>query len=145
MPGGEEVSGRFKTRHPVRGAARSGALQTRDLVRHEIRDQRRVISCRAASGMTAFVGVVLTLLIASAFAQQAENPIPASGGALIMPKDALPDPLAAGWRGEKVCELLQENEKLRALRCAFPPGVGHERHFHPPHFGYVLAGGKMTA
>lgn len=55
----------------------------------------------------------------------------------------LPDPLAAGWRGAPVCERLQEDEALRVLRCTFPPGVGHERHFHPRHFGYALAGGRM--
>ena len=29
--------------------------------------------------------------------------------------------------------------------CAarFPPGVGHEPHYHPPHFGYVLEGDSM--
>jgi len=39
-------------RHPVRNAARSDALQIRDLSLQEIPDQRRVISCRASSGMT---------------------------------------------------------------------------------------------
>lgn len=29
---------------------------------------------------------------------------------------------------------------IRVLRCTFPPGVGHEAHYHPPHFGYVLSG-----
>lgn len=29
---------------------------------------------------------------------------------------------------------------IRVLRCTFPPGVGHEMHYHPPHFGYVLSG-----
>ncbi len=57
--------------------------------------------------------------------------------------DSLPDPLTAGWEGEKVCEVLQENDSLRALRCTFPPGAGHERHFHAPHFGYILEGGTM--
>jgi quercetin dioxygenase-like cupin family protein len=83
------------------------------------------------------------LLAAPAFAQAPDNPIPNSGGALIMPKETLPDPLAAGWKGEKVCEVLQENALLRSFRCTFPPGFGHERHFHAPHFGYVLTGGKM--
>jgi quercetin dioxygenase-like cupin family protein len=55
----------------------------------------------------------------------------------------LPDPLAAGWQGEKVCERLHEDESQRILRCTFPPGVGHERHFHVPHFGYVIAGSVM--
>ena len=55
----------------------------------------------------------------------------------------LPDPLEAGWQGEPVCEKLHEDERLRLLRCSFPPGIGHERHFHPPHVGYVLTGGVM--
>lgn len=56
---------------------------------------------------------------------------------------SLPDPLEAGWQGEKVCEELHEDERQRVLRCVFPPGVGHERHFHAPHFGYILEGGRM--
>lgn len=55
----------------------------------------------------------------------------------------LPDPLAAGWKGSPVCERLHEDERQRVLRCTFPPGLGHERHYHPPHFGYVLAAGKF--
>jgi len=58
-------------------------------------------------------------------------------------EDHLPDPLAAGWEGKPVCEKLHEDEKLRILRCTFPPGVGHERHYHPRHVGYVLEGGTM--
>lgn len=56
---------------------------------------------------------------------------------------SLPDPLAAGWQGESVCEGLAHDLRHRILRCTFPPGVGHERHFHAPHFGYVLVGGRM--
>ena len=52
----------------------------------------------------------------------------------------LPDPLEAGWNGEKVCEVLQENANIRVLKCTFPPGVGHELHEHAPHFGYTLEG-----
>ena len=52
----------------------------------------------------------------------------------------LPDPLAAGWGNQKVCELLEENTKIRVLKCTFPPGTGHERHYHSAHFGYTLAG-----
>ncbi len=55
----------------------------------------------------------------------------------------LPDPLAAGWRGEAVCEKLHEDARQRVLRCSFPPGVGHERHYHVAHFGYVVTGGRM--
>lgn len=52
----------------------------------------------------------------------------------------LPMALCAGWRGERVCELLHEDDEVRVLRCSFAPGVGHEMHYHPPHFGYVLEG-----
>ena len=55
----------------------------------------------------------------------------------------LPGPLTAGWRGETVCERLHEDGELRVLRCTFPPGVGHERHRHVAHFGYIVAGGRM--
>jgi quercetin dioxygenase-like cupin family protein len=56
---------------------------------------------------------------------------------------ALRDPLEAGWHGKPVCERLHEDHRQRVLRCTFPPGVGHERHFHDPHFGYAIAGGRM--
>ncbi|MGE0739771.1 MAG: cupin domain-containing protein [Hyphomonadaceae bacterium] len=52
----------------------------------------------------------------------------------------LPMALCAGWQGERVCELLHEDATIRVLRCTFAPGVGHERHYHPPHYGYVLSG-----
>lgn len=55
----------------------------------------------------------------------------------------LPHAFDAGWQGQETCELLFENESVRVGRCAFPPGVGHEQHFHNPHFGYVLEGGTM--
>ena len=56
--------------------------------------------------------------------------------------DELPDPVAATWRGEPVCETLSETAEMRVFRCIFPPGVGHERHFHARHFGYALSGGR---
>lgn len=56
---------------------------------------------------------------------------------------SLPDPLEAGWNGAPVCEKLHEDSEQRILRCSFPPGVGHERHFHGRHFGYALSGGRM--
>ena len=52
----------------------------------------------------------------------------------------LPDPLEAGWKNQKVCALLEERKDMRVLKCTFPPGVGHERHYHEPHFGYALSG-----
>lgn len=61
----------------------------------------------------------------------------------IRSQSALPDPIAAGWKGEPVCEVLLENDSIRTLKCTFPPGVGHERHYHKPHFGYTLAGSTM--
>ena len=64
----------------------------------------------------------------------------ASASAQITP---LPMALCAGWEGERVCELLQEDAQIRVLRCTFPPGVGHEMHYHPPHFGYVLEGDSV--
>ena len=57
--------------------------------------------------------------------------------------DELPDAIAATWRGEPVCETLSETAEMRVFRCIFPPGVGHERHFHARHFGYALSGGRM--
>jgi len=64
-------------------------------------------------------------------------------GPMLVAAEDLPDPLAAGWIGEPVCELLHEDAHQRILRCMFPPGVGHEKHFHTAHFGYVISGGKM--
>ncbi len=58
-------------------------------------------------------------------------------------KAALPDPLEAGWNDAPVCEKLHEDENNRILRCTFPPSIGHERHYHDPHFGYAIAGGRM--
>ena len=58
-------------------------------------------------------------------------------------KPLLPTAFDAGWKGQKVCELLFENADLRAARCTFPPGVGHDRHFHPRHWGYVVQGSTM--
>jgi quercetin dioxygenase-like cupin family protein len=52
----------------------------------------------------------------------------------------LPMALCAGWQGERTCEQLHEDAQIRVLRCTFPPGVGHEMHYHPPHFGYILSG-----
>tara|TARA_R110002073_G_scaffold23229_8_gene79388 strand:+ start:58 stop:438 length:381 start_codon:yes stop_codon:yes gene_type:complete len=55
----------------------------------------------------------------------------------------LPDPFQAGWKSEKVCEVLEDNDELRVLKCSFPPNVGHEKHYHNPHFGYALVGGTF--
>lgn len=58
-------------------------------------------------------------------------------------KNTLPDPLEAGWKGITVCEVIADNDELRVLKCSFEPSVGHEKHYHNPHFGYTLAGGKF--
>ena len=57
--------------------------------------------------------------------------------------DRLPDPVEAGWKGASVCDVLHDDAYQRVLRCTFPPTVGHERHYHDRHFGYVIAGGRM--
>ena len=59
-------------------------------------------------------------------------------------KSDLPDPLEAGWKGHKVCEVLEDNKRVRVLKCTFPPGVGHEKHRHKPHFGYTLVGSTFS-
>ena len=76
------------------------------------------------------------LSIASIAALFACNP-------MLVAAEDLPEPLAAGWNGEQICELLHEDAHQRILRCTFPPGVGHEKHFHKAHFGYAITGGKM--
>ena len=55
----------------------------------------------------------------------------------------LPDPLEAGWNNNAVCELVQEKTEVRILKCTFPPNVGHEKHYHNPHFGYTISGGSF--
>ena len=67
----------------------------------------------------------------------------AAGATSAKTASALQSALEAGWSGESVCELLHQTESYRVLRCTFPPGVGHERHFHPAHFGYAVSGGTM--
>ena len=73
-----------------------------------------------------------------------DGPIYLSGlGDSLVKLDRLPDPLEAGWKGASVCEVLHDDPEQRVLRCTFPPNVGHERHYHARHFGYVIAGGRM--
>ena len=54
--------------------------------------------------------------------------------------EGLPHSFEAGWQGEEVCEVLFEDDETIIGRCTFPPGVGHEKHYHNPHFGYILEG-----
>lgn len=56
----------------------------------------------------------------------------------------LPHAFDAGWKGQKTCELLFADDTMHVARCVFPPGVGHEKHYHKPHFGYVLEGGTLS-
>ncbi|MGJ8667148.1 MAG: cupin domain-containing protein [Patiriisocius sp.] len=58
-------------------------------------------------------------------------------------KNTLKDPLQAGWNNQSVCEVVEENDKVRVLQCTFAPGVGHERHYHAAHFGYTVKGSKF--
>ncbi len=71
------------------------------------------------------------------------SPIMFLNASIVTAEPTLPDPLAAGWNGVSVCEKLHEDAKQRILRCTFPPGVGHEKHYHVAHFGYALSGGEM--
>ena len=64
-------------------------------------------------------------------------------GDSVVKLDRLPDPVKAGWKGASVCDVLHDDPYQRVLRCTFPPTVGHERHYHKRHFGYVIAGGRM--
>jgi quercetin dioxygenase-like cupin family protein len=59
------------------------------------------------------------------------------------PDPDLPHAFDAGWAGQKTCTVLFEDQAMRVARCVFPPGVGHEKHFHNPHFGYVLEGSTL--
>ena len=59
------------------------------------------------------------------------------------PEDPLPHAFEAGWQGKDTCSVLFESPAVRVARCAFPPGIGHEKHYHNPHFGYVLEGGTL--
>lgn len=52
----------------------------------------------------------------------------------------LPDAHEAGWNGQSVSEIIHEDAKMRVLKCTFPPNVGHEKHYHVPHFGYTVKG-----
>ncbi|MDG5492842.1 cupin domain-containing protein [Psychroserpens sp. SPM9] len=58
-------------------------------------------------------------------------------------QSTLPDPLEAGWNNKAVCEVIEDTKNLRVLKCTFAPGVGHEKHYHKPHFGYTLAGSRF--
>jgi quercetin dioxygenase-like cupin family protein len=79
--------------------------------------------------------VVLPLALQSVFAGNTELEETNHSG--------LPHAFDAGWEGQKTCELLFEDATARIGRCIFPPGVGHEKHYHNPHFGYVLEGGVL--
>ena len=58
-------------------------------------------------------------------------------------EDGLPHAFEAGWKGQATCSVLFESDAMRVARCVFPPGVGHEKHYHNPHYGYVLEGGEL--
>lgn len=67
----------------------------------------------------------------------------ATAGSVRAPETNLPHAFDAGWREQTTCKVLYENINIRVGRCTFPPGIGHERHYHRPHFGYTLGGGTM--
>ena len=55
----------------------------------------------------------------------------------------LPHAFEAGWKGAQTCELLYETDAVRVGKCVFAPGIGHEKHYHNPHFGYTLEGSTL--
>ncbi|MGC1473678.1 MAG: cupin domain-containing protein [Psychroserpens sp.] len=55
----------------------------------------------------------------------------------------LPDPLEAGWNNKAVCDVVEDTDQIRVLKCTFAPNVGHEKHYHNRHFGYTLAGSRF--
>jgi hypothetical protein len=54
----------------------------------------------------AHIAVIVLAALSASYVQAYEPP--------------LSDPLAAGWKGEKVCELLHQDSDQRILRCSFP-------------------------
>ena len=79
--------------------------------------------------------LVLSLFLQPVFAGDTASKNPEQG--------SLPHAFDAGWQGQITCELLFEDDTTRVGRCVFPPGVGHEKHYHNPQFGYVLEGGDL--
>ena len=61
-----------------------------------------------------------------------------------MAQENLPDTIEAGWKGEAVCVVLFEDDKIRTGTCTYPPGVGQDRHTHGPYFTYVVSGGTLV-
>jgi quercetin dioxygenase-like cupin family protein len=80
--------------------------------------------------------LVLALGLTSGLAMKVQT-------ALAREEPELPHAFDAGWEGQKTCELLFADDRTRVARCVFPPGIGHEKHYHKPHFGYVLEGGTL--
>lgn len=58
-------------------------------------------------------------------------------------QQGLPHGFDAGWKGMKTCTVLYETPEVQVGQCSFAPGVGHEKHYHNPHFGYVIEGSTM--
>ena len=97
---------------------------------HHVTNESASGSIQLVSNFIKHVGIGIFLACMAAVATYADE-------------SELPDPLEAGWKGVSVCKKLHEDDDHRVLRCTFPPGVGHERHFHPRHFGYAIAGGRV--
>jgi hypothetical protein len=57
----------------------------------------------------------------------------------------VPGALAVEWEGKKQCELLYEDDHVRALRCTLAKGVTHTCHTHPSYLLYTISGGDGSA
>jgi quercetin dioxygenase-like cupin family protein len=58
--------------------------------------------------------------------------------------DDVPSALAVEWQGKKPCELLYEDDYVRAARCTFDKGVTHTCHTHPSYLLFTISGGDGT-
>jgi len=56
----------------------------------------------------------------------------------------VPSAVAVEWQGKKPCELLYEDEYVRAARCTFPKGTTHVCHSHPSYLLFAISGGQAT-
>lgn len=60
-------------------------------------------------------------------------------------QDRIPDTFEAGWKGEPVCEIIEENDAIRMFTCTYPPGGGQDKHYHDPYMGYIVQGGTLRS
>lgn len=60
-------------------------------------------------------------------------------------QEDIPDTFEAGWKGESVCEIIEENDTIRMFTCTYPSGGGQDKHYHDPYMGYIVQGGTLRS